>query len=115
MLKSTAPAAVVEQDPLEYYDLLTAQIEVLQPRRTHKYPSSPCLQPLRVPADRPRRPQHGADRVSRPSHLRVPDRGVEGQSVQHHRAGRAGVKGHALLRTDVLLAWGDGVAEEAEE
>lgn len=29
MLKSSAPAAVVEQDPLEYYDQLTAQIEVL--------------------------------------------------------------------------------------
>ena len=29
MLKSTAPAAVVEQDPLEYYDQLTSQIEVL--------------------------------------------------------------------------------------
>lgn len=28
MLKSTAPAAVVEQDPLEYYEQLTAQIEV---------------------------------------------------------------------------------------
>lgn len=30
MLKSSAPAAVVEQDPLEYYDLLTSQIEVTQ-------------------------------------------------------------------------------------
>ena len=29
MLKSTAPAAVVDQDPLEYYELLTSQIEVL--------------------------------------------------------------------------------------
>lgn len=28
MLKSSAPAAVVEQDPLEYYEQLTAQIEV---------------------------------------------------------------------------------------
>lgn len=28
MLKSSAPAAVVEQDPLEYYDQLTSQIEV---------------------------------------------------------------------------------------
>lgn len=29
MLKSSVPAAVVEQDPLEYYDQLTSQIEVL--------------------------------------------------------------------------------------
>lgn len=28
MLKSGGPAAVVEQDPLEYYDQLTSQIEV---------------------------------------------------------------------------------------
>lgn len=28
MLKSSAPATIVEQDPLEYYDQLTAQIEV---------------------------------------------------------------------------------------
>lgn len=28
MLKSSAPAAVVEQDPLEYYEQHTAQIEV---------------------------------------------------------------------------------------
>lgn len=29
MLKSTTPTAVVEQDPLEYYEQLTSQIEVL--------------------------------------------------------------------------------------
>lgn len=29
MLKSSAPAPVVEQDPLEYYEQLTSQIEVL--------------------------------------------------------------------------------------
>ncbi|XP_026189008.1 inositol 1,4,5-trisphosphate-gated calcium channel ITPR3 isoform X2 [Mastacembelus armatus] len=34
MLKSTAPAAVVEQDPLEYYDQLTAQIEIVREDRS---------------------------------------------------------------------------------
>ncbi|XP_053174093.1 inositol 1,4,5-trisphosphate receptor type 3 [Scomber japonicus] len=34
MLTSTAPAAVVEQDPLEYYDLLTAQIEIVREDRS---------------------------------------------------------------------------------
>ncbi|XP_041654917.1 inositol 1,4,5-trisphosphate receptor type 3 [Cheilinus undulatus] len=34
MLKSSAPAAVVEQDPLEYYDLLTAQIEIVREDRS---------------------------------------------------------------------------------
>uniref|UniRef100_A0A3Q3WHC1 Inositol 1,4,5-trisphosphate receptor n=1 Tax=Mola mola TaxID=94237 RepID=A0A3Q3WHC1_MOLML len=34
MLKSTAPAAIVEQDPLEYYDLLTAQIEIVREDRS---------------------------------------------------------------------------------
>ncbi|XP_069383557.1 inositol 1,4,5-trisphosphate-gated calcium channel ITPR3 isoform X2 [Paralichthys olivaceus] len=33
MLKSTAPAAVVEQDPLEYYELLTSQIEIVRDDR----------------------------------------------------------------------------------
>lgn len=33
MLKSSAPAAVVEQDPLEYYEQHTAQIEVVGPVR----------------------------------------------------------------------------------
>lgn len=62
-----------------------------------------------------RRPQHGADRLPRPSHLRVPDRGVQDTSLQHHRARRAGVKGHALLPADLLPARRDGVAEEAAE
>lgn len=65
--------------------------------------------------DCPRRPQHGADRLSRSSHLRVPDRGVKDAIVQLHRARRAGVKGHALLRTNLLPARRDGVAKEAEE
>ncbi|XP_062246937.1 inositol 1,4,5-trisphosphate receptor type 3 isoform X2 [Platichthys flesus] len=34
MLKSTAPAAVVEQDPLEYYELLTSQIEIVRDDRS---------------------------------------------------------------------------------
>ncbi|XP_015250029.1 PREDICTED: inositol 1,4,5-trisphosphate receptor type 3 [Cyprinodon variegatus] len=34
MLKSTAPAEVVEQDPLEYYDQLTAQIEIVREDRS---------------------------------------------------------------------------------
>ncbi|XP_067449609.1 inositol 1,4,5-trisphosphate receptor type 3 [Thunnus thynnus] len=34
MLKSSAPAAVVEQDPLEYYDQLTAQIEIVREDRS---------------------------------------------------------------------------------
>ncbi|XP_062418079.1 inositol 1,4,5-trisphosphate receptor type 3 isoform X2 [Pungitius pungitius] len=34
MLKSSAPAAVVEQDPLEYYDLLTSQIEIVRDDRS---------------------------------------------------------------------------------
>ncbi|XP_040008243.1 inositol 1,4,5-trisphosphate receptor type 3 isoform X4 [Xiphias gladius] len=34
MLKSTAPAAVVEQDPLEYYDQLTSQIEIVRDDRS---------------------------------------------------------------------------------
>uniref|UniRef100_A0A3Q3KDU2 Inositol 1,4,5-trisphosphate receptor n=1 Tax=Monopterus albus TaxID=43700 RepID=A0A3Q3KDU2_MONAL len=34
MLKSTAPAAVVEQDPLEYYDQLTSQIEIVREDRS---------------------------------------------------------------------------------
>ncbi|KAK5924245.1 hypothetical protein CgunFtcFv8_001139 [Champsocephalus gunnari] len=34
MLKSTAPAVVVEQDPLEYYDLLTSQIEIVRDDRS---------------------------------------------------------------------------------
>ncbi|XP_035512176.1 inositol 1,4,5-trisphosphate receptor type 3-like [Morone saxatilis] len=34
MLKSSAPAAVVEQDPLEYYDLLTSQIEIVREDRS---------------------------------------------------------------------------------
>ncbi|KAM9750737.1 inositol 1,4,5-trisphosphate-gated calcium channel ITPR3 isoform 2-T2 [Menidia menidia] len=34
MLKSTAPAAVVEQDPLEYYEQLTAQIEIVREDRS---------------------------------------------------------------------------------
>ncbi|CAK6983751.1 inositol 1%2C4,5-trisphosphate receptor type 3 [Scomber scombrus] len=34
MLTSSAPAAVVEQDPLEYYDLLTAQIEIVRDDRS---------------------------------------------------------------------------------
>uniref|UniRef100_UPI003AAF5821 inositol 1,4,5-trisphosphate-gated calcium channel ITPR3-like n=1 Tax=Centroberyx gerrardi TaxID=166262 RepID=UPI003AAF5821 len=34
MLKSTAPAAVVEQDPLEYYEQLTAQIEIVRDDRS---------------------------------------------------------------------------------
>ncbi|KAE8292691.1 Inositol 1,4,5-trisphosphate receptor type 3 IP3 receptor isoform 3 [Larimichthys crocea] len=33
MLKSSAPAAVVEQDPLEYYDQLTSQIEIVREDR----------------------------------------------------------------------------------
>ncbi|XP_029290994.1 inositol 1,4,5-trisphosphate-gated calcium channel ITPR3 isoform X3 [Cottoperca gobio] len=34
MLKSTAPAVVVEQDPLEYYDQLTSQIEIVRDDRS---------------------------------------------------------------------------------
>uniref|UniRef100_A0A4W6FRX6 Inositol 1,4,5-trisphosphate receptor n=1 Tax=Lates calcarifer TaxID=8187 RepID=A0A4W6FRX6_LATCA len=34
MLKSTAPAAVVEQDPLEFYDQTTAQIEIVREDRS---------------------------------------------------------------------------------
>ncbi|XP_051282507.1 inositol 1,4,5-trisphosphate receptor type 3 isoform X1 [Dicentrarchus labrax] len=34
MLKSSAPAAVVEQDPLEYYDQLTSQIEIVREDRS---------------------------------------------------------------------------------
>ncbi|XP_077567065.1 inositol 1,4,5-trisphosphate-gated calcium channel ITPR3 [Stigmatopora nigra] len=34
MLKSSIPAAVVEQDPLEYYDQLTAQIEIVRDDRS---------------------------------------------------------------------------------
>ncbi|MEQ2163341.1 Inositol 1,4,5-trisphosphate receptor type 3, partial [Goodea atripinnis] len=34
MLKSTAPAEVVEQDPLEYYEQLTAQIEIVREDRS---------------------------------------------------------------------------------
>uniref|UniRef100_A0A8D3BR29 Inositol 1,4,5-trisphosphate receptor n=1 Tax=Scophthalmus maximus TaxID=52904 RepID=A0A8D3BR29_SCOMX len=34
MLKSTAPAAVVDQDPLEYYELLTSQIEIVRDDRS---------------------------------------------------------------------------------
>ncbi|XP_029911176.1 inositol 1,4,5-trisphosphate-gated calcium channel ITPR3 isoform X2 [Myripristis murdjan] len=34
MLKSSAPAAVMEQDPLEYYDQLTAQIEIVREDRS---------------------------------------------------------------------------------
>uniref|UniRef100_A0A3B4XD90 Inositol 1,4,5-trisphosphate receptor n=1 Tax=Seriola lalandi dorsalis TaxID=1841481 RepID=A0A3B4XD90_SERLL len=34
MLKSTAPAAVVEQDPLEFYDQLTSQIEIVRDDRS---------------------------------------------------------------------------------
>ncbi|XP_010781874.1 inositol 1,4,5-trisphosphate receptor type 3-like, partial [Notothenia coriiceps] len=34
MLKSTAPAVVVEQDPLEYYDMLTSQIEIVRDDRS---------------------------------------------------------------------------------
>ncbi|KAG7242347.1 hypothetical protein INR49_023906 [Caranx melampygus] len=34
MLKSTAPAAVVEQDPLEFYEQLTAQIEIVREDRS---------------------------------------------------------------------------------
>ncbi|XP_035999107.1 inositol 1,4,5-trisphosphate receptor type 3 isoform X2 [Fundulus heteroclitus] len=34
MLKSTAPAEVVDQDPLEYYDQLTAQIEIVREDRS---------------------------------------------------------------------------------
>ncbi|XP_056279702.1 inositol 1,4,5-trisphosphate receptor type 3 isoform X2 [Pseudoliparis swirei] len=34
MLKSSAPAAVVEQDPLEYYELLTSQIEIVRDDRS---------------------------------------------------------------------------------
>ncbi|XP_029011065.1 inositol 1,4,5-trisphosphate receptor type 3 isoform X2 [Betta splendens] len=34
MLKSSAPAAVVEQDPLEYYEQLTAQIEIVREDRS---------------------------------------------------------------------------------
>uniref|UniRef100_G3N4V8 Inositol 1,4,5-trisphosphate receptor n=1 Tax=Gasterosteus aculeatus TaxID=69293 RepID=G3N4V8_GASAC len=34
MLKSSTPAAVVEQDPLEYYDLLTSQIEIVRDDRS---------------------------------------------------------------------------------
>lgn len=147
MLKSSAPAAVVEQDPLEYYDQLTAQIEVrLLVLKIHKYSNiskhplcdSYCVQistnptvslstlapcelavkghvSLCLSVDRSRGPQHGADRVSCSSHLWVSDRGVKGPSVQHHRAGRAGFKGHTLLWTNLLPARGDGVAEEAEE
>ncbi|XP_058499615.1 inositol 1,4,5-trisphosphate receptor type 3 isoform X2 [Solea solea] len=34
MLKSTAPAVVVEQDPLEFYEQLTAQIEIVREDRS---------------------------------------------------------------------------------
>ncbi|KAK2898150.1 inositol 1,4,5-trisphosphate receptor type 3 isoform X2 [Channa argus] len=34
MLKSSAPAVVVEQDPLEYYEQLTAQIEIVREDRS---------------------------------------------------------------------------------
>uniref|UniRef100_A0A673APG1 Inositol 1,4,5-trisphosphate receptor n=1 Tax=Sphaeramia orbicularis TaxID=375764 RepID=A0A673APG1_9TELE len=34
MLKSSAPATVAEQDPLEYYDQLTAQIEIVREDRS---------------------------------------------------------------------------------
>uniref|UniRef100_A0A8C2YVU7 Inositol 1,4,5-trisphosphate receptor n=1 Tax=Cyclopterus lumpus TaxID=8103 RepID=A0A8C2YVU7_CYCLU len=34
MLKSSVPAAVVEQDPLEYYELLTSQIEIVRDDRS---------------------------------------------------------------------------------
>ncbi|KAM3872536.1 inositol 1,4,5-trisphosphate-gated calcium channel ITPR3 isoform 2-T2 [Diretmus argenteus] len=34
MLKSTAPATVVEQDPLEHYETLTAQIEIVRDDRS---------------------------------------------------------------------------------
>nr|XP_057941160.1 inositol 1,4,5-trisphosphate receptor type 3 [Doryrhamphus excisus] len=34
MLKSSIPTAVVEQDPLEYYDLLTSQIEIVRDDRS---------------------------------------------------------------------------------
>ncbi|XP_026223941.1 inositol 1,4,5-trisphosphate receptor type 3 isoform X2 [Anabas testudineus] len=34
MLKSSVPAAVVEQDPLEYYEQLTAQIEIVREDRS---------------------------------------------------------------------------------
>ncbi|TDH11017.1 hypothetical protein EPR50_G00081930 [Perca flavescens] len=34
MLKSTAPAVVVEQDPLEYYEQLTSQIEIVRDDRS---------------------------------------------------------------------------------
>ncbi|KAM9350729.1 inositol 1,4,5-trisphosphate-gated calcium channel ITPR3 [Symphorus nematophorus] len=34
MLKSSAPAAVVEQDPLEFYDQLTSQIEIVREDRS---------------------------------------------------------------------------------
>ncbi|KAM9828211.1 inositol 1,4,5-trisphosphate-gated calcium channel ITPR3 isoform 3-T4 [Syngnathus typhle] len=34
MLKSSIPTAVLEQDPLEYYDMLTAQIEIVREDRS---------------------------------------------------------------------------------
>ncbi|KAM9343195.1 inositol 1,4,5-trisphosphate-gated calcium channel ITPR3 [Pholidichthys leucotaenia] len=47
MLKSSAPAAVVEQDPLDYYDKLTAQIEIVREDRSMEqivFPVHPICQ-----------------------------------------------------------------------
>lgn len=49
------------------------------------------------PADRPSGSHNGADRVSRPKHLRVSNSGVEAPGVLHHGARRTGQQDQRLF------------------